>query len=60
MSEYMEQDCACGGTCSCGGHHHQEVLSRDEYVSRLEQYLVDLRAEIEAVEAELMQLRQEA
>jgi hypothetical protein len=60
MSENMEQDCACGGTCGCGGHHHQEMISREDYVSRLEQYLADLRAEIEAVEAELSQIRQEA
>jgi len=35
-------------------------LTRDEYVARLEQYLVDLKAEIQAVEAELLELRQEA
>jgi hypothetical protein len=34
-------------------------LTRDEYVARLEQYLVDLKAEIQAVEAELLELRQE-
>ena len=35
--------CACGGSCGCGGHEHQEVeevfLTRDEYITRLEQYL---------------------
>jgi hypothetical protein len=35
-------------------------LTRDEYIARLEQYLVDLKAEIQAVEAELVELRQEA
>jgi hypothetical protein len=55
--------CACGGSCGCGGHEHnaQEVyLTRDEYVARLEQYLVELKAEIQSVENELMELRQTA
>lgn len=64
MSEFMEpeleeEQCACGGTCDCGGHH-QQALTQEEYVSRLEQYLVDLKAEITSVEAELEQLRQVA
>jgi hypothetical protein len=53
--------CACGGSCGCGGHseHADEVyLTRDEYVARLEQYLQELKAEIQAVEAELVELRQ--
>jgi hypothetical protein len=55
--------CACGGTCGCGGHHDQveEVfLTKDQYIARLEQYLVELKAEIQAVEAELVELRQTA
>jgi len=55
--------CACGGTCGCGGHAHdtQEVyLTREEYVSRLELYLEELKAEIQSVEAELVELRQTA
>jgi len=55
--------CACGGSCGCGGHgHHAEevYLTREEYISRLEQYLVDLKAEIQSVETELMELRQTA
>ncbi len=53
--------CACGGSCSCGGHHGQEVyLTREEYIARLEQYLGELKAEIESVENELAELRQTA
>jgi hypothetical protein len=55
--------CACGGSCGCGGHEHnsQEVyLTRDEYIARLEQYLVELKAEIQSVESELAELRQAA
>jgi len=57
-----DHECGCGGNCSCGGHEHvsQVYLTREEYVARLEQYLVDLKAEIQAVEEELVQYRQEA
>lgn len=64
MSIYEEEQstCACGGSCGCGHNHAEEVveLSRDEYVVRLEQYLKDLKAEIEVVERELSMLRQVA
>ncbi len=55
-------DCACGGSCGCG-HHTEErtvYLTQEEYIARLEQYLLDLKAEIAAVEAELAELRQTA
>lgn len=57
-----EHACACGGSCGCGGNHQHEerYLTRDEYVARLEEYLVDLRNEIAAVERELADLRQVA
>jgi hypothetical protein len=35
-------------------------LTREEYVARLEQYLVELKAEVSAVETELAELRQAA
>jgi hypothetical protein len=62
MSDHNGESCACGGNCGCGGHDHaQEVyLTREEYVTRLEQYLEELRAEIRSVEAELVELRQAA
>jgi hypothetical protein len=53
--------CACGGSCGCGGHesHAEEVyLTREQYLVRLEQYHSELKAEIQAVEAELVQLRE--
>jgi hypothetical protein len=52
-----QETCACGGSCGCGNGHQAEYISREDYVSRLEQYLGDLRAEIVAVEAELAELR---
>lgn len=63
MSDEMGGTCACGGSCGCGGHDQQAeeiYLTREEYVTRLEQYLVELKAEIEAVQSELAQLRQTA
>lgn len=64
MSEDMGSTCACGGTCGCGGHseHNEEVvyLTREEYIARLEQYMVELKTEMQAVEAELAELRQTA
>lgn len=63
MSDHNGGTCACGGSCGCGGHDHntQEVyLTRDEYIARLEQYLVELKAEIQSVENELVELRQTA
>lgn len=64
MSEEMSSTCACGGTCGCGGHDQQQeevvYLTRDEYITRLEQYLVELKAEIQSVESELSELRQTA
>ncbi len=57
------ESCACGGSCGCGGAHQetqQIYLSREEYIARLEEYLLQLRAEIESVEQELVELRQTA
>ncbi len=63
MSDDIGGTCACGGSCGCGGHDHQveEVyLTREQYIARLEEYLTELKAEIQAVEAELVELRQTA
>lgn len=63
MSDEMGGTCACGGSCGCGGHDQQAeeiYLTREEYITRLEQYLVELKAEIEPVQSELAQLRQTA
>jgi len=56
-----EHECGCGGSCNCGEEHQVSriYLTRDEYISRLEQYLVDLKTEIVAVEEELAMLKQE-
>lgn len=63
MSDDIGGTCACGGSCGCGGHEQQVedvYLTREQYIARLEQYLVELKAEIQAVETELVELRQTA
>ena len=56
----QEHECACGGACGCNHAEEEEIveLSRDQYVTRLENYLQDLKAEIISVEQELATLRQ--
>jgi hypothetical protein len=51
--------CACGGNCGCQDNAQVDrvYLTQEEYVARLEQYLVDLKAEISAVEEELTKLK---
>ncbi len=51
--------CACGGSCSCQSSEQTQsvYLTREEYIDRLEHYLVDLKAEIQSVEKELMELK---
>lgn len=61
MSGNQHDSCGCGGSCGCSGEHGDMVaLTRDDYIQRLEDYLRDLKAEIEAVERELHMLRQTA
>lgn len=57
-----ENTCACGGSCGCGDHEDVQrvYLTREEYIARLEEYLVQLRAEIQSVEEELVELRETA
>jgi hypothetical protein len=55
--------CACGGNCSCQTDQQSEssvYLTEAEYIVRLEQYLVELKEEIVAVEAELAKFKQPA
>jgi len=51
--------CACGGSCGCQSSQQGDTVSltREEYAARLEQYLLDLKAEIVAVEKELLGLK---
>jgi hypothetical protein len=54
--------CACGGACGCQDNLQSDssTLTREEYVTRLEQYLVELKAEITSVEEELVSRKQTA
>ena len=57
-----------GGSCCCGGHgegHHiggmgmgfRRFISRDEIISRLEEYLKNLQAEAKGVEERIAELK---
>jgi hypothetical protein len=55
--------CSCGGNCGCHdaeSDFEQVTLTREAYITRLENYLARLKEEIELVEGELVELRQEA
>jgi hypothetical protein len=51
--------CACGGNCGCNDQEQSQrvYVTQEEYISRLEQYLVELKAEIVAVENELIKIK---
>ncbi len=54
--------CTCGeghGECECHGGHHFErrYQTKAEQIAELEAYLTDLKAEVQAVEEHLTDLR---
>ena len=57
--ENSEHACACGGNCGCQSSQQADTVSltREEYATRLEQYLLELKSEIVAVEKELLGLK---
>ena len=55
-------ECNCGeGNCECGGHgSHQferRFQTKAEQIAELDAYLTDLKAEVQAVEEHLADLR---
>lgn len=54
--------CGCeGGGCECGygkGGFHRRYQTKAEQIAELEQYLGELRAEVQAVEERLADLRE--
>lgn len=59
MSHDSEHTCACGGNCGCQSSQQSDTvyLTREDYAARLEQYLLELKTEIIAVEKELRGLK---
>jgi len=55
---------AYGECCQPGGFHrhhfHRRFISREEKISRLEEYLRELQAEVRAVEEHLSELKNAA
>jgi hypothetical protein len=55
-------ECDCGCTCECHQHHHAGYFERRyqtkaEQVAELEDYLSNLKLEVQAVEEHLADLR---
>ncbi len=50
--------CDCGEhACECGGKFERRFATRAERIAQLEEYLKDLKAEIQAVEERLAELK---
>lgn len=54
-----EARCECVGGCSCGGgsHRQRRYQTKEEQIPDLENYLKDLKLEVQAVEERLTDLR---
>ena len=53
-----EVGCECGGGCCGGGSHLQRrYQTKEEQIAELENYLKDLKLEVQAVEERLTDLR---
>jgi hypothetical protein len=55
-------DCDCGCTCDCHKHHHggyfeRQYQTKAEKIAELEDYLSELKLEVQAVEEHLADLR---
>jgi len=63
MSCHESRNCKSGAHgCTCGGcegdnHFHRRFQTKEEQISELETYLADLKAEVQAVEERLSDLR---
>ena len=49
--------CGCGPRAGCGSHSWRRFATREERVAALEGYLSDLKAEAQAVEERLAELK---
>jgi hypothetical protein len=51
--------CECGGECGCesGSHFPRRYQTKEEQIAELENYLKDLKLEVQAVEERLTDLR---
>ncbi len=55
--QHHGKEVSCG--CGCGGDFKRRFFSRQDKIAKLEEYLRDLRAETEAVEAKISCLKEE-
>ena len=51
------EPCECGCECCDGGHFERRYLTKTEQIEELEDYLAELKLEVQAVEERLADLR---
>ena len=61
-SGHHNSGCDCGCNCGCGGHHgggliSRRFISKEEIITRLEEYLKQIRAEAVGVEERIDELK---
>jgi hypothetical protein len=56
-----ENECECGSSCDCSCHDHygfeRRYQTKAEQIEELEDYLAELKTEVQAVEEHLADLR---
>jgi hypothetical protein len=62
IRQHHSSDCDCGCNCGCGGHHgggfgSRRFISKEEIITRLEEYLKQLRAEAVGVEERIAEIK---
>ena len=61
-SGHHNSGCDCGCNCGCGGHHgggfiSRRFISKEEIITRLEEYLKQLRSEAVGVEERIAEIK---
>ena len=62
IEKELDGDCNCGSECDCdccgdGGQFQRQFLTKEEQITLLEEYLGELKLEVQAVEEHLADLR---
>ncbi len=59
VMDLMDKECACGCGCHGGSQHHgRRFFTKEEKISRLENYVEQLRKELAVVNEKIKELKQ--